>query len=82
MSKIVKVALELDEHFIRMLNAHVMLNGGINPDRQLTAAAVLERVVLAEARGACEIEVDLTVPPEWRGNINILHDEREVREEE
>jgi len=45
---------------------------------QLTAAEVLARTFLAEARGGLEAQVDATIPDEWVGHINAVSDLREV----
>ena len=89
--KRVRIALEVDEHFVRMLTATVMLDertkmaltgrhvAGDPSPRQLTAADVVAVVVLAEARGALPEQVQAAIPPEWRDNITALHALRAVR---
>ena len=78
--KRVRITIEMDSTFIRLLNANVMLDGGLTPDKVQDVRGVLARTVLAEARGAHETQVDLIVPPEWRANIEAIHDERRVFE--
>jgi len=78
--KVVEITLRLDAHFVRMLNGKVGLDGGLVPDRQLDPGSVLSRLVLAEARGATEVQVSLIVPPEWRANIEAVHSKRRVYE--
>lgn len=83
--KKVKVVLEVDDTFVRLLQANVQLSGWLGeppPNRrgQLTASAVLAVLVLGEARGATEEQIDEKMPDEWRGHIQVLHAERAVRE--
>jgi len=80
MPKRVKVAVELSESFIRMLNATVALRG--MRDKDNTAVGVLAIALLAEARGGLEEEVNAEIPQKWRPDILVLHDFREVTEEE
>ena len=68
----------MDTQFVRLLNANVELSGGIKPDRALDPPNVLARIVLAEARGAHAEETALIIPPEWRGNIDIVPERRKV----
>lgn len=83
MGKRVRVAIEMDEHFIRMLKANVELSGGMGGlDRQHTPADVLKRLVLAEARGATEEQVHSIIRPEWRPHIEAVSYLREVTEED
>lgn len=79
MSKKVRIALELDERFVRLLKANVGLS---NPDRRHTPSDALAVVVLAEARGALEDQVHILTPIEWRPHIRAVHELREVTEEE
>ena len=77
--KRVRICLEVDSHFVRMLNATVHLKGlGPELDRQHTALEVLGVVVLAEARGALPEQVQAFTPIEWRAHIEAVHDAREV----
>lgn len=86
--KKVRVTVELDEHFVRLLNANVGLSkwgeiplgGGEEMQRQHTASEALAVVVLAEARGATEEQVHIVTPMEWRNNIRAVHELREVEE--
>lgn len=81
--KRVRIYLELDEHFVRLLNAQVMLKGlGPDLDRQHSPMEVLAVVVLAEARGALPEQVNFLTPPEWRPHLEAIHDLREVIEEQ
>lgn len=83
MSKRVRLTLELDAHFIRLLNANMHLSGLMKDDglHVLDVRAVLARVVLAEARGAPSEQVHALTPVEWRGHIDVLPDERQVFED-
>lgn len=77
--KRVRLALSVDEHFIRLLNGQVGLSGGFDgPDRQMTPGEQLARVVLLEARGAPEAQVHRYIRPEWRPHIEAVGDLREV----
>lgn len=65
MAKRVRICLELDEHFVRLLNGQVGFKGlGPDLDRQHSPMEVLAVVVLAEARGALPEQVNLLTPPE------------------
>lgn len=77
--KRVRIALEMDLHFVSMLRATVGLKG-LGPDlnRQHTALEVLGVIVLAEARGALPEQVHLLCPPEWRPHIEAVTDARHV----
>lgn len=80
-AKRVRVTLELSQSFVRLLNANIDLNGGILPSLPLDPAQVLARAVLGEARGAYSSQVDLIIPPEWRPDIDVVHEERRVAED-
>jgi hypothetical protein len=77
--KVVEITLRMDSQFIRLLNANIGLSGGMTPDVQ-DVRGVLARVVLAEARGAHAEQTALIIPPEWRGNIDIVPERRKVYE--
>jgi len=83
MSKRVRLTLELDAHFIRILNANMHLSGLMKDDglHVLDVRAVLARVVLAEARGAPSEQVHALTPLEWRGHIDVLPELRKVFED-
>jgi hypothetical protein len=75
----VRVALELDVEFIRLLNAQVGLSGSSNAghmQRARTPQEALAVAILFEARGAHEEQVYMAIPIEWRTHINVLHEER------
>lgn len=82
--KRVRVTLELDSQFIRLLNANVNLSGAMmaqlkgDPSRQLSPKEVLAILILGEARGATEEQLHMATPHEWRPNIELIHKERRV----
>jgi hypothetical protein len=78
--KVVEITLRVDSQFVRLLNANVGLSGGIIPDGPQDPRSVLARVVLAEACGAHAEQTALIIPPEWRGNIDIVPERRKVYE--
>lgn len=78
--KVVEITLRMDSQFIRLLNANVGLSGGMVTDRVLDPPHLLARIVLAEARGAHAEQTALIIPPEWRGNIDIVPERRKVYE--
>lgn len=83
--KRVRITLELDGHFIRMLKAQVKLGGYGNLEedyRQHAPAMALAVVALAEARGGLCEQVDAQLPFEWRDHLAVIHDERKVFEVE
>ena len=82
MSKRVRLTLEVDTHFIKLLQANVQLSGLLNEDRhgQLTPMQVLGVLVLGEARGATEEQIHARTPCEWRPHIEAIHSERKVTE--
>lgn len=79
MNKRVRITIEADSQFVRLLKANVALSGLRDKDR-LEPIQVLALVACAEMCGGLETEVDLLVPPEWRGNIEVIHSERRVTE--
>lgn len=80
--KKVRITIEADEHFIRMLQATVQLSGALDEDRpnQFTALKVLGVLALGEMRGATEAQIHARTPIEWRPHIEVIHDERKVTE--
>lgn len=84
--KRVRVTVEVDNSFLRLLSAQIQLDGRLHrhvtgePEGQLTARDVLAILICAEARGAHEVEVDAIVPYEWRPHVDIIHEERRVIE--
>ncbi len=83
--KRVRITIEVDEHFIRLLKAQIKIGcyGNLNEDyRQHTPAMALAVLALAEARGGLCEQVDAELPLEWRQHIQAIHDERKVIEVE
>lgn len=80
--KKVKVVVELDSSFVRLLQAAVQMKGWLHEESKepLDPIGVLAVAVLAEARGANALQSAMIVPPAWRPHIDILHDERRVTE--
>jgi hypothetical protein len=82
--KKVRLTLEVDDQFIRLLNANVNLSGAMmstlkgDPTRQLSPKEVLAIMVLGEARGATEEQLHAALPLEWRSNLELIHSERQV----
>ncbi len=85
MSKRVVVAIEVDEHFVRLLNAQVALSPrglrGLEGSRSDTPSEVLARVALLEARGAFPEQIHAAIPNEWRPHIEVVSDLRRVKED-
>ena len=80
--KLVRVTIEVDDHFVRMLNATVSLGGlGNNRDnfKEHTAADVLAVAFLGEARGALEEQIWSQIPHTWRPHIDVIHELRQVK---
>lgn len=86
-NKRVRVMLELDSHFVALLNVSIQMNSATlghvtgKATRQLSADEVLTVLICAEARGGYEAEVDALIPLEWRPHISVVHSERCVIEE-
>lgn len=78
--KRVTIGLELDESFIRLLDANVGLSGGYRPEKELDVAGVLARVVAMEARGGTEEQVHSIIQPKWRPHIAAVSSMRKVEE--
>ena len=81
--KRVKITLELDSHFVRMLNASVQLKGLYDwrSERdKLTPLETIGLLAVAEARGGTEDQIDALIPDDWHGHIRAVHDERRVEE--
>jgi len=84
-SKRVRITLELDSDFIGRLRTTLalrgLMNGGDVAGGQMTPLSVLGIVAMSEAMGAPPMQVALLTPPEWRANIEAIHDERRVYED-
>ena len=75
MNKRVRITVEADETFVRLLNANVQLSGLREKDR-LQPIDAIALVACAEMRGGLEAEVDMLVPLEWRPHLDVIHGER------
>jgi len=85
MSKRVRIMLEMDEHFVRLLKAACTMKnlGNLRTDsKQHSPPETLAIVTLLEAMGASEEQVHAETPPEWRPHLSAIHDSRKVIEEE
>ncbi len=78
MTKRIKITLDMDANFVRLLNVNVELSGGLMAEKDLSVVDQLARVVLAEARGALEGQVHACIQPKWRAHIETEGDERRV----
>jgi hypothetical protein len=74
-----KLTLDVDSHFVKLLQANVQLLGLFHKD-QLDPSQVLAIIVLGEARGALEEQIHAQTPIEWRPHIEAVHSERRVEE--
>lgn len=84
-SKRVRVTIEVDQQFLRILRANIEMTKTtrgwlLNNDDagQLTPSQVLGLLVYMEARGGTEAQINASTPFEWRPNIDIIHNERRV----
>jgi hypothetical protein len=79
MSKRVRITLEVDEQYVRLLQAKCQLKGWLNDDSpELDAGGILCVIVLGEARGATELQILERTPSTWRSIIAAIHEERRV----
>jgi len=77
--KTVRITLELPNAFIAKLRAHVTLAKYLDKGDNITPAGVLSLLVLGEAMGQPEAEIDMVVPPGWRDcTPEVIHAERRV----
>lgn len=86
-SKRVRITLEVDQQFIRLLKAKIELTAHMrgwlhNNDEagELDPSQVLGLLVYMEARGATEAQIAASTPFMWRPNIDLIHAERRVYE--
>jgi len=83
MSRKVRITIELDNEFIKLLRANCTLSklGNLNKDyKQHTPIECLGIVALLESMGATEAQVNAEIPFEWRPHIQVIHEERKVIE--
>lgn len=79
--KKVRFTLEVDEHFIRLLQASVQLKELLKDEpKRMDPTDVLAVLVLGEARGATEEQIHARTPLEWRPHIEVVCSERKVTE--
>jgi hypothetical protein len=84
-SKRVRVTVEVDQSFLRLLQANIELTrnvrGWLHRDEDagdITASQVLGLLVYMEARGGFPEQIGASTPFMWRPNIDVIHDERRV----
>jgi hypothetical protein len=87
-NKRVRVTIEVDSQFIRLLEANINMTAAVrgwllnNEDAgDITPCQVLGLLIYMEARGGFPERIHLSTPFMWRPNIDIIHDERRVYEE-
>lgn len=85
--KKVRITLELSNSFIGLLHASCEIKGltaiaagTSEADRRAgpDVVGVLAISVLGEARGMKPLQIHAAIPPEWRPDIEVIHDERRV----
>ncbi len=87
MSKTVRLTLELKESYVKLLDfrmnsqpsVHALLTS--REGGQIDTLDVLGMLVLMEARGSFPEEIHAATPLEWRNELCLIHDQREVIEE-
>jgi len=81
MKKRVRLTLEVDSHFVKLLQANCQLSGLLSEDpKRMDPKSVLAVIVLGEARGMLEEQIHAQTPLEWRPHIEAIHSERKVTE--
>lgn len=81
MAKRVRITLEMDASFLRLLNTNCQLSGLGNLRenyKQHDPSQVLAVVAMLEARGATEEQIHAETPIEWREGLQAIHSERKV----
>lgn len=83
--KRVRITLEVDQQFLRLLRANIEMTRPVrgwllnNDDAgDIPPSAVLGLLVYMEARGGTEEQIHASTPPMWRSNVEVIHDERRV----
>ena len=79
MAKRVRIGIEVDESFIRLLWANVTLRG-LHEKDELDAADQLTLVACAEMRGMLPEQTHMAILPMWRPHIHAVDDARVVIE--
>ena len=85
-SKRVRVTLELDGQFLRLLEANLRLDSRTaswlteqNKDRaELDPSHVLALLVLLDGRGALPTAIEASTPDMWRDTLRVICGERRV----
>jgi hypothetical protein len=78
--KTVRVTIEINESFLKLLGANVRL-GNIREkvsENNADPSQMLGLVIFAEAKGGHEEEIYLMLPPERRDEIKVIHEDRKV----
>ena len=80
MSTRVRVTLEVDAEFVRLLHANLTLSGIADPNqgKEVDVRGVLARIFCLEARGALLEQIHAATPHEWRGKIEVVEGTRET----
>jgi len=83
-AKRVRITLEVDSSFVRLLRANIQMKGFFSEDcaREPDVLQVLGIVALGEMMGALPEQIHFQTPPQWRPSIEAVHDERRWREED
>jgi hypothetical protein len=80
--KRVRITLDVDVEFVRLLQACVQMDGLLGEEpKRMDPMHVLSIVALGEFRGAHEAEVHARTPVEWRPNIEAVYKERRWQDE-
>lgn len=86
-SKKVRLTVEVDQQFIRLLRANIEMTKNVrgwllnNEEAgDITPSQVLGLLVYMEARGGTEAQIGASTPFMWRSNIDVIHTERRVYE--
>jgi len=87
-SKRVRVTLEIDQQFIKLLRANIEMTkavrGWLFNDEDagdITPSQVLGLLVYMEGRGGTEAQISASTPFMWRSNVDVIHSERRVYSE-
>lgn len=83
--KKVRVTIEVDSQFLRLLRANIEMNAatrgwlmGTDEAGDITPPQVLGLLVYMEGRGGTPEQIGMATPFMWRPNIDVIHDERRV----
>jgi hypothetical protein len=82
MSKRVRITLEVDSTFVKLLQANLQMKAGLlSGEREQDALQVLGVVALGEMRGAIPEQTHARTQIAWRPHIEVVHEERRWKEE-